>query len=247
MKHLILVLSIIIGGFNAQAQKAEEIIARHIEVMGGAKWSEVKGLRMSTNVEQGGMKIPLEIVMMNDGKMYTKITIQGMEIIQGAFDGTVLWSTNFMTQKAEKSDAESTENAKRSAGEFPSALYTYGKLGYKVTSEGEETVDGVACYKIRMDKKTQLVEGKEVPDVEYYYIDKETSALLMTEEAIPSGEMAGQVAQTKYSDYQEVDGVFVAFSQSMGLKDGASQGITFEKVELNPSVDPAVFAYPGTN
>jgi hypothetical protein len=150
-----------------------------------------------------------------------------------------------MTQKAEKADDETTENTKRTCKEFPSALFHCANLGYTATLEGEETVDGVLCHKIKLDKKTALAEGKEVPNIEYLFIDKDTKALIMSETELTSGEAKGKIAQTKYSDYQEVNGVYVSFSQTMGVKDGESQSITFEKIEANPTVSAENFKYPG--
>jgi outer membrane lipoprotein-sorting protein len=245
MYRIVLSFAIMMCSFGAFSQNADEIITNCVNALGGKNWENVSGLRYVTNVEQGGMKIPLEIVQMKDGKMYTKITFQGMEITQGAFDGEVAWNTNFMTQKAEKAESEDTENAKRTAHDFPNALYVYKKAGYTATYEGEQNVDGAACYKIKLDKKTMLSEGKEVPNIEYYYIDKESNALIMTESEITSGEMKGQIAQSKFSDYQEVSGVFMPFSQSMGLKDGDSQSLSFEKIEVNPTVSETNFKYPG--
>jgi hypothetical protein len=89
-----------------------------------------------------------------------------------------------------------------------------------------------------------LSEGKEVPNIEYYYIDKETFVPIMTESEISSGEMKGKIAQTKYSDYQEVNGVFIAFSQTSGIKDGMSQTITFDKVLINSTIDETGFKFP---
>jgi hypothetical protein len=89
-----------------------------------------------------------------------------------------------------------------------------------------------------------LSEGKEVPNIEYYYIDKETFVPIMTESEISSGEMKGKIAQTKYSDYQEVNGVFIAFSQTSGIKDGMSQTITFDKVLINSAIDETGFKFP---
>jgi hypothetical protein len=89
------------------------------------------------------------------------------------------------------------------------------------------------------------VEGKEVPNIEYYYIDMDSKALIMTETEIPSGEMKGKMMQTKFSDYQEVDGVMMPYSNSYGLKGEESQTITFQKIEMNPTVDAEVFKYKG--
>jgi len=101
-----------------------------------------------------------------------------------------------------------------------------------------------SAIKSNWTKKTQLVEGKEVPNIEYHYIDKDNKVPVMTEMEISSGEMKGQMAQNKFSDYQEVDGVIVPFSNSSGIKDGESQVIQFEKIEMNPTVDDTKFSMP---
>ena len=245
MKKILFTLALALATVFAQAQTANEIITVCKEAMGGAAWDKIEGLKYIATVEQGGMKIPLEIVAMRDGRMYTKISFQGMEITQGAYDGTTVWSTNFMTQKAEKADDETTENTKRTCKDFPLGLFQCKELGYTASLEDDQTIDGVNCYKIRLDKKTTLSEGKEIPNVEYYYIDKDSKAVIMTEAEITSGEMKGKIAQTKYSDYQEVAGAYIAFSQAMGIKDGESQGITFEKIEANPTVAAENFKFPG--
>ena len=46
-------------------------------------------------------------------------------------------------------------------------------LVWKIWTENEETKEGVECYKLKMTKKTQLVDGEEIENVVYYYIDKD--------------------------------------------------------------------------
>jgi len=244
MKKIILLVAIAFLANVTNAQSVKEITAKYYEVIGGPKWEKVNSMQMFAVVDNGGMKIPIEVVMTADGKMYTRFEVQGMKFTQGAFDGQTSWSTNFMTQKAEKSEADDTENIKRSAKEFPNALITAEKLGYKTNLEGIEKVDGVECFKIKIEKKTMRSEGKEVPNIEYYYIDKETFVPIMTESEISSGDMKGKIAQTKYSDYQEVNGVFIAFSQTSGIKDGQSQTISFDKVLINSTIDENAFKFP---
>ncbi len=244
MKNTILSMAFLFLANSLFSQSIEEIITKYHTAIGGDKWASVKNMLMTANVDAGGMMIPVEVVMMSDGRMYTKINFQGQEIIQGAFDGETVWSTNFMTQKAEKAESDDTENTKRGAKSFPNALLTYKSQGYTPTLLGDETIDGVKCFKIKLDKKTMLSEGKEVPSVEYFYIDAENFVPILTETEIPTGEMKGKIAQTKYSDYQEVDGVMIAFSQASGIKDGMSQNITFDKVLINTKVDEKTFTFP---
>ncbi len=247
MKTLFTALMVFASTFLGLAQTADQIINDCNEVTGGKKWETVTAISMKANIEQQGMKIPFELVILRDGRMCAKYSIQGMEITQSAYDGTTLWSTSFMTQKAEKSDSESTENHKKTIGEFPSALNTYKSMGHSVSLEGEEKVDGVDCYKIKMTKKPQLIEGVEVPNIEYYFIDKDSKALIMIEAEIMDGEMKGKIAQTKFSDYQEVNGLFVAYSLYQGIKDMGGQTITFEKIEINPVINEEIFKYKGEN
>ena len=244
MKNSFLLLILLACSFGYKAQTAEEIINQFQQAIGGEKWNNVTGLRMNANVEQGGMKIPVEVVMLKDGRMYTEITLMGNTMIMQAYDGTTVWTTNFMSMEPEKAPSDESENAKRAAKEFPNALVNYKALGYTPTLLGSETIDGTACHKIKLEKKTIMAEGKEVPNIEYYYIDKENNVPILTETEIQTGEMKGKISQTKYSDYQEVDGVMIAFSNTSGIKDGMSQTIQYDKVEVNPKVEETKFSFP---
>ena len=230
--------------FNASAQTVDEIINTYYETVGGKKWDEVKAMKMTANVEQGGMQIPVESVMTSDGKTYTEITFMGNTMTMMAFDGKKSWTTNFMTMQPEESTADDSENARRAAQEFPNALINYKKLGYKATLLGKEKIEGTECHKIKLDKKTLLSEGKEIPNVEYYYLDVENNVPILVESEINSGEMKGKTSQTKLSDYQEVEGVIIPFSTTSGIKDGPSQEIQFEKIEINPTIDEKKFTFP---
>lgn len=234
----------IFAAASVSAQNVDEIINSYYETVGGKKWDEVKAMKMTANVEQGGMQIPVEVVTTRDGKTYTEVTFMGNTMTMMAFDGNKSWTTNFMTMQPEESAADDSENAKRAALEFPNALFSCKKLGYKATLLGKEKIEGTECYKIKLDKKTMLVEGKEIPNVEYYYLDTENNVPIMVETEINSGEMKGKISQIKLSDYQEVEGVIVPFSTTQGIKDGPSQAIQFEKVEINPAVDEKKFSFP---
>lgn len=244
MKKLLLLFLTFVSVQSVVAQNVDEIIKAYHETIGGKKWDAVNGMRMTANVDQGGMKIPVEVVTLRDGRMYTKITFMGNNMTMGAFDGEKSWSTNFMTMEPEEGTAETSENAKRSMKEFPNALINYKFLGYTATLLGIEKVDGTECNKIKLEKKTMLVDGQEVPNVEFYYLDKENNVPVMMETEIKEGEMKGKISQAKFSDYQEVNGVYIAFSNSNGIKDEGFQVIQFEKVEINPTFDEKDFKFP---
>jgi hypothetical protein len=236
---------IFIGALGSlKAQTVDEIIQAYYDVTGGSNWEKVTSMRMSANIEQQGMNIPFEITSLKDGRMCMKMTMMGNEMTLGAFDGETSWTTNWMTMEPEESPAEVSENARRAIKEFPNPLFNYKNLGYTATRLDDETIEGTACYKIKLDKKTELSDGEEVPNIDYYYIDKENNVAIMVETEITSGEMKGSISQTKMSDYQEVDGVYIPFSNTDGIKDQMSQAIQWETVEINPVVDENIFVFP---
>jgi len=228
------------------SQTAEEIVATYIKNIGGTdKLKAISSVQMKASVDYGGMSIPIDMVSLRDGRSVMKITFQGQEMVQMAFDGKTAWGTSFMTMKPEKNDAEETENIKRSVGDFISPLINYKENGYSIELLPNETMEGVECFKIKLTKKPLMIDGKEVPNIEFYYIDKENFVPIVVEAEIPSGKMKGNISQTVYSDYQEVDGVYFPFSMMQRLKDGEGQVIEFEKVVLNQKFEDKIFLFPG--
>jgi outer membrane lipoprotein-sorting protein len=108
-----------------------------------------------------------------------------------------------------------------------------------------ETIEGVECFKLKVTKKPQLAEGKDIPNIEFYYFDKENYVPIVVEAEIPSGQMKGQISQTVFSDYQEVQGIFFPFSMTQKLKDGEGQTIVFESIEMNKTYEDSIFKFPG--
>ncbi len=247
MKTIKLLLIALIIGFTAQvnAQTADEIIANYFENTGGIdKWQSITGFKMSAKVNQGGMEIPLEITQLKNGKQMTVINFQGKEIKQGVFNGEVLWSTNFMTQKAEKSDQESTDNMKLQMNDFPDPFLNYKDKGYTLELLGTESIDGADAFKLKLTKLPITVDGAKEDDISYYYFDAENFIPLVVHTEIKTGPMKGQVSETKMSDFLEVEGLFFPHSLTQGLKGQPGQVIAIDKIELNPQVDDKEFEFP---
>jgi outer membrane lipoprotein-sorting protein len=242
MKKLGIVFSIllfVIGNNAAQAQTADEIINTYIKNIGGAeKFKRLTGTKMEMTVNYQGMEIPVELVQLKDGKMYLKVNFQGQEVTQMAFDGTTAWSTNFMTMKAEKMESEMVENIKQEAGDYPDPLIDYKAKGYTAEYLGKETKEGTECYKVKLTKKPQMVDGQKVDNIVFYYFDTENNVPILTESEVKSGPAKGQMSVTTMSDYQEVDGMYFPFSMNQG-----GQPMKIKKVTLNPTVDPSAFTF----
>lgn len=245
MKKTFLMLALVFSAVLAQAQSVDEILNRYFENTGGiSKWKALKGVKMSATANQGGMEIPITQYMMADGRQAVVINFQGKEIKQGVYDGSTLWSHNFMTMKAEKSDAESTSNFKQNIGEFPDPFLNYKERGYKAELLGKETIDGTECFKIKLTKKPITVDGKTKENIAFYYFDANDFVPIMSEQEIHTGQAKGMISQSKMSDYTEVGGLMFPFSLTEGMKGGGSQGLQIKSIELNPSADASVFKFP---
>jgi len=174
MLNRLFFLVTLICSYTINAQTVDEIIDNYFENTGGVEnWEKIEGVKMSAKVNQGGMEIPIEIVQLKSGKMMTTINFQGQSIKQGVFDGEVLWSTNFMTQKAEKSDEESTNMVKNEMNQFPDPFLNYKEKGFTAELVGTENVDGSETFKIKLTTTPNIIEGKEVPSITYYFFDNE--------------------------------------------------------------------------
>jgi outer membrane lipoprotein-sorting protein len=246
LKKLLFLVAFITCGF-AQAQTVDEILSKYFENTGGIeKWKSIQNVKMTGTGKQGGMEIPLVILQLKDGRQMTSFSLQGKEIKQGVYDGHSLWSHNFANMKAEKSDAEATENFKQTIGEFPDPFLNYKERGLKVELLGKETVDGTETFKIKLTKKPIKVDGTPTDDISFYYFDAENFVPIMTESEIKSGQGKGMVVQNKMSDYQDVNGLMFPFSMAQGVK-GQQQGgfqMTISKIEVNLKVDDKEFAFP---
>jgi outer membrane lipoprotein-sorting protein len=245
MKKSILILALFCFSSLLHAQTVDEIIEQYLENTGGAsEWAKLSSIKMEGKVNTQGMDIPIEIAQTKDGKMYMKFQLQGQELVQQAFDGKEAWGVNFMTMKPEKSDNETTENMKREMGDFPDPFLNLKSKGYKAELLGKENVEGTECFKVKLTKKPLLVDGAEVENISFYFFDTENFVPIMVEKEMKTGPAKGITTQTLMSDYQEVEGLYFPFSITEKAK-GTPQGqaINITKVELNPTLDPAAFAY----
>lgn len=227
------------------SQTADEILANYFENTGGIDaWRSIEGMKMTAKVNQGGMEIPIEIIRLKDGKQMTVITFQGKTLKQDVFDGETLWSTNFLTQKAEKSDAESTENMKLEINDFPDSFLNYKEKGYTVELLGKEDFAGTETFKLKLTKEPVTIDGKKEEDVSFYFFDTENFVPLAIQTEIKQGPSKGTMSEITFSDYQEAGNVYMPYTMTQGVKGQPGQPISMDSIEINPTVDASEFMFP---
>ncbi|MAY21413.1 MAG: outer membrane lipoprotein-sorting protein [Flavobacteriaceae bacterium] len=239
------ILLLVFGAF-ANAQTADEILANYFENTGGIEnWKSIEGMKMTGDAGFGPQSFPFVQIMMTDGRMRTEVDLQGQKFIPQAYDGEKMWGMNFQTMAAEEVDSETATNYKNNeANDFPDPFLNYKEKGYQVEYMGEETVEGVETYKLKLTKNKLISDGVEEDNFAVYYFDKENFVPILSENTMPVGPQKGMKVQTVYSDYQEAGDIFYPYSITTKFNGQAGQSIKIESIEINPSVEEVNFSMP---
>lgn len=242
----ILLLFVVLSTFTSlvRAQSAEEIIATYLETIGGAEnLAKVKSMKYICSANAQGMEIPVIMYQKSPNMQRLDMEFQGQKLTQMAFDGNEGWSTNFMTMKPEKFEAEDSEIMKAQL-DYPEAFLDYQKKGYTISKEADETIEGTDCHVIKLTRKPVMVDGKEEENSAYYYFDKETSVPIMNKEFSLKGPQKGQAVETYVGDYQEVSGVYFPHSITQKFNGQTVYHVKVDSVELNVEIPQDFFVMP---
>ncbi len=115
-------------------------------------------------------------------------------------------------------------------------LFDWKEKGHTVELLGEDTIEGTPAWKLKLTRKTG--------DVSTIWLDKDAYVEIKSEGKSKRGDQEIEV-ETSFGDYKEVGGLMFAhsiLSKPKGAPQGAS--ITVESIELNPTIDDAVFTMP---
>jgi hypothetical protein len=232
---------------SAKAQTAEEVVANYFDAIGGeAKIGKVTTTKTTCTANAQGMEFPVIMYQKAPNKQRIDMTFQGQTMTQMCFDGNEGWSTNFMTMKPEKFEAEDSEIMKGQF-DFPMAFYQYTEKGHTVSKETDEDIEGTSCHVIKLTRKPIMIDGKEEENATYYFFDKETAVPIMSRQFGMKGPSKGQPIETFLGDYQEVDGIFFPHSITQKAMGQTMFYVKIDSMELNANIADDFFAMPVIN
>ncbi|MEO6759120.1 MAG: hypothetical protein ABIO24_06675 [Saprospiraceae bacterium] len=229
-------LLFVFSGF-AQAQNAEDIVAKHLAATGGDKWASIKTIKMEAKIAAeaaAGMNILWTLTASRDKAARMDVMVMGMSQVAVVI-GDKGWSTNPFAGKndPEAMTADEVESMKDMT-DIDGTLVGYKEKGYTLEYVGTEDVDGIEAMKIKVNK------GKKT---EYSFFDPSNYYEI---KRVQVEEVDGKTVEsaTLYSDFKTQDGIVMPFSMQ---QDGGGMGnatITMTALTFNPPVDDTIFEMP---
>ncbi len=222
---------------SAQAQTVDEVIQKYSAAVGGLDaFNAIKTIKMSGDVSVQGMDLPITVQIINGKAMRNDVEVQGQSITNSYKDGKG-WKLNPLIGVTTPTEVSGTELSDfRSQSMLASPLMDYKDRGHQVELQGQEDVDSVKAYKIKLTSKD---DGK----VTTYYIRVADNMLI---KFISSREIQGQEydVETYFNDYKDFNGLKLSLSRVQKIEGQVLQEIKFTKIEMNVPVDEKIFEMP---
>jgi outer membrane lipoprotein-sorting protein len=231
MKQFFLMGLFLVISFFSWAQTADEIIQKHIDAIGGAdNWRKINTMTMQGSSDMGGMKIPITMSTIHKKALRVEFEVQGMKGIQVVTDKDGWSLMPFMGQtKAEPTPEEQLKSA-QSELDIQGDLIDYAAKGNEVEALGEEEVDGVETYKIKL---TEANKNETT-----YFFDKENYMIL---KAVLKATIQGQEVEqaTSFGNYKKVGDITMPYSMT-----GPMGVMEITDIKVNPTIDSTIFDMP---
>ena len=236
MKNLIygfMAATALAGAVSLSAQTADEIVGKYIAAIGGKDAiSQVKSMYMENSVQVMGNDNPGTTTIVDGVGYKSETEFNGQKIIQCVTDKGG-WMVNPMAGSADPAPMPDDQYKSRKGDIYVGGqLYDYAAKGSKIESFGK---DGDA-YKIKLTTKDNVES--------IYVIDPKT---FLVTSVLTKGDMQGQPVDitTRLSDYRKTDvGYMLPYAMDIDLGGQFSLTIAVKKVELNKTIDPAIFEMP---
>ena len=220
-----------------QAQTADEVIQKYSTAVGGLDaFNAVKTVKMTGNVSVQGMDLPLTIQIVNRKAMRSDVQVMGQMIINSYKDGKG-WTVNPLAGANSATEVTGTALYDlQNQSMIASPLMDYKARGNQAELEGQEDVEGIKCYKIKLTRKE---DGK----ASTYFIN--TSDYLPIK-FVESKEMQGQEfdVESYFSDYKDFNGMKFSMTRTQKVEGQVLQEIKMTDIQFNVDIDDKIFDMP---
>jgi hypothetical protein len=216
----------------------DDLLAKYIKTIGGMdKISAIKSMRSTGKLDAPG-GFQAVVVQENRRPNFVRedFSIQGFTATN-AYDGRQGWKINpFQGKKDAEALGEEELKSIVEDSDFDGPLINYKEKGNKIEFVDKEDFEGSDVYKL----KVTLPSGT----IKWYYLDTDYYVPVKVEtKHITRGTEID--SETILGDYKEAGGVYFPFSVQSGAKGSSNKAtITFDKIEINPTLDDSRFVMP---
>jgi len=219
----------------APAPTADEIVQKYLAAIGGKDViSQVKSISTESSVQVMGSDAPSTTVILDGVGYKSETDFNGAKIVT-CYNAKGGWSVNPMAGAADPTPMPDDQyNAGKDGIYVGGGLYDYAAKGNKIELL---PIDAAAkTYKIKLTSK-ENVESTYVIDAATYLVKSESTKAKMQGQDVDLTET--------FSDYRKTDvGYLLPYGIDLDFGGQFSLTITVKKVELNKTIDPAIFALP---
>lgn len=220
----------------AKAQTADEIIAKHVDAIGGKdKLSQINSVYIESTTSVMGTDAATKTYIINGKGYRNESDFNGQSLVQVVTD-TGGWAINPFTG-ATSATAMPDEEYQPRANEIYAVdpLVDYAANGGKVELAGQEQTGDVNAYKLKYTNKYNKETVYYIDSATWYIIKATSTANVMGQEATVTSTL---------SNYQKTDfGVAMPYGVNVDMGQFAL-AVTVQKVEINKTIDPAIFDMP---
>ena len=220
------------------AQTANEIVAKHIEAMGGAdKWKAVKAMEMNNKFTVQGMDIASKTVIVSGKSLRTDISVMGQEIIS-AIDGETGWAQQpaMMGGTGEPEDMPGAMiKESRKQVYLGGSLMNYKENGSTIELVGKEKLEGVDVYHLKLTEKAGDITNLFVSTSNYYVLKSAGKRNIQGKEVD---------AEVNFSNFKQIEGLTFPYTMETASPMGGMMTIETDSIKLNPKVDESIFKKP---
>lgn len=236
MKRLILAL-LAFSVLSVSAQTVDEIIKKYSDNLGGLDaFNKIKTAKITATFNTQGMDLPMTISVINGKAAKTEVDAMGSTVVRAYKDGKA-WTQNPFAGVAQPTEVTGAEVGDyKATSMLASPLMDYKARGHQVELMGQETVEGVKTYKIKLTSKD---DGKPT----YYYISTSDYSIVKSEsERDVQGNSVN--IEVYYSNLKDFNGTKFYMTRTQKMNGETFQATTFTNIELNVPIDEKIFDMP---
>lgn len=224
--------------FAAQAQTADEIIAKHLEAIGGKAWETVKTMKMEAKLSvqaAPGMEIRMTTVVVNNKSVRVDVTTMGMTQVT-CIDGDKGWATNPFAGQTKPGPLPADQvTDMKDMTDLSGSLYHYKEKGYTVEYLGKEDLDGTEVHKIKIVKSPTKTEYALIDPENWYQIKN------IKVDRIDGVEVT---SETNYFNFKKVGALIFPYTIEQNNPMMGASVTTITEIKLNEPVDEKIFVMP---